>query len=93
MIGSARLKVPGGKMIEAEVELKEDVIEYVKITGDFYFHPEEELEMLEEALRGISIHMVRDVVKRFLKGRKITLVGIDEEAIAKVILSAAGQQD
>ncbi|MEM1658765.1 MAG: lipoate protein ligase C-terminal domain-containing protein [Candidatus Jordarchaeales archaeon] len=88
-MGSSRLKVPGGKMIEAEVELEGGVIRRAKITGDFYFHPEEELEVLEEALRGVAIHAVEDVIKRFLSERGIVLVGINVEDIVKVVTDAA----
>ncbi len=90
MIRSARFKVPGGKMIEAELTLKGDTIETIKLTGDFYFHPEEELEELERRLEGALIFMVRDIIEQFLKERKIVLVGVDTEAIVKVILDAAG---
>ncbi|MBS7247150.1 MAG: lipoate protein ligase C-terminal domain-containing protein [Candidatus Jordarchaeales archaeon] len=93
MTGNARLKVPGGKMIEAEVELEGKLIRYVRITGDFYFHPEEELEELEETLKGAPIHALYELVEKFLKEKKVTLVGIDAKDIVKVILNAAGQRD
>lgn len=93
MTGNARLKVPGGKMIEAEVKLEGNLIKYVRITGDFYFHPEEELERLEEVLEGASIHALHGLVEQFLKEKKVTLVGIDAEDIVRVILNAAGQRD
>ncbi|MHA1606678.1 MAG: lipoate protein ligase C-terminal domain-containing protein [Candidatus Freyarchaeota archaeon] len=91
MRGSARLKVPRGKMIEAEIELEKELISYVKITGDFYFYPEEELEKLERVLAGRTIEEVRSTILEFIKDRKITLLGIDEDAIVKVILDAAGR--
>lgn len=90
-MGRARLKVPGGKLIEAEVELEGEVIKYVKITGDFYFHPEEELEVLEEVLKGVVIHEVGDVIRRFLGERGIILVGVNVEDIIRVVVDAAGK--
>ncbi len=78
-------------MIEAEVRLEGDLIRYVKITGDFYFHPEEELERLEEALEGAPIDAVQELVERFLEEKKITLVGINTKDIVRVIFNAAGR--
>jgi lipoate-protein ligase A len=49
-LGKAEYKVEGGKLVKAQVEKGDGWILRVKITGDFFIHPEEFLEELEEAL-------------------------------------------
>jgi len=90
-LGNAELKVPGGKLVEARVETSEGKIVEILITGDFYMHPEEELEELEENLLGVPVNMVDSVVHRFFDERKVTLVGVKPEHFAKAILMAANR--
>ncbi|MFB0560907.1 MAG: lipoate protein ligase C-terminal domain-containing protein [Candidatus Lokiarchaeia archaeon] len=90
-MGTAELKVPDGKLVEAKVKISEGKIIEISITGDFYMHPEEELEELEEILLGISVEEVDDTVSKFFKKKHITLVGVKPEDFAKVILMASNQ--
>ena len=52
MKGKAVHKVEGGKLLKITVEF-DDVIDDVKITGDFFLHPEESIKDLEKNLFGI----------------------------------------
>ena len=45
-MGKAKYKVKGGKLIKVQLAKKEDRIEGIKITGDFFLHPEELIEQL-----------------------------------------------
>ena len=42
-------------VIEIELDFKDQVITSVKITGDFFIHPEEAIEIIEDGLKGIKI--------------------------------------
>jgi len=88
-VGTAEFKVPDGKLVEAKVKISKEKISEIRITGDFYMHPEEEIEELEKSLLGIPLEKVNDTVYRFFKKKNITLVGIKPEDFAKVILMAA----
>jgi hypothetical protein len=48
----AEHKVKGGKLIRCTLQLSDNVIVDVKITGDFFMHPEESIEILENILKG-----------------------------------------
>lgn len=52
--GTALYKVPGGKLVRVEL-FYGDRIEQVRITGDFFLHPEEALEAIEAALTGVPL--------------------------------------
>jgi len=48
MISQARQKVKEGKVVKVEVEYDE-VIKNIRITGDFFLHPEDILDKLKKA--------------------------------------------
>lgn len=88
-MGTAEFKVPDGKLVEAKVKISKEKISEIRITGDFYMHPEDEIEELEKSLLGAPLEKVSDTVHRFFKKKNITLVGIKPEDFTKVILMAA----
>ncbi|WIM68535.1 biotin/lipoate A/B protein ligase family protein [Corynebacterium breve] len=49
-------KVPGGKLVVADVVTDEGVIADVKISGDFFLEPDEAFEAIGPALEGASLH-------------------------------------
>ena len=88
-MGTAELKVKDGKLVEAKVKIFKGKISEILITGDFYMHPEEEIEELEKVLKGISVEEVSDTVHKFFKKKHIKLVGVNPEDFTKVILMAS----
>jgi lipoate-protein ligase A len=87
----AEYKVAGGKLIRVQLVKKETMIEKVKITGDFFLHPEELIEDLEEALVGqaINVSNLDEFIGAFIKRRGATLLGASPEDFAKCIIMAA----
>jgi lipoate-protein ligase A len=88
-VGTAELKVEGGKLVEAKVKISEGKISEILITGDFYMHPEEKIEELEKRLLGTPIEKLNDNVYKFFKKKSITLVGVRPKDFARVILMAS----
>jgi lipoate---protein ligase len=52
-------KVPGGKLLRIDADIKGgkegDIIQSIRITGDFFMHPEDALERIEKALSRVPI--------------------------------------
>lgn len=72
--------MPGGKLIKVLTSIKNNVIEEIKITGDFFLHPEESIEVLEEKLRGVKIEeelLIKNIINEFFKSK--TLIGASPE--------------
>ena len=88
-MGTAEFKVPDGKLVEAKVKISGEKISEIRISGDFYMHPEEEIEELEKSLLGIPVEKVSESVFKFFKKKRITLVGVEPRDFVKVILMAA----
>ncbi len=82
------LKVKGGKLIKCTVKLKEGRIEEIKISGDFFMHPEEKIEEIEKALKGMEFKKegIEGKLNEILKD--VELIGIDKEDFLEVIFSS-----
>jgi len=61
--GTATLKVIGGKLIRVDV-IFEDKLESVKLTGDFFLHPEDILEEIVKIMEGVKIPFKRDELEQ-----------------------------
>ena len=53
--GTATHKVHGGKLIRVDITHDDAVIQSIKITGDFFLHPEETLDEINELLTGAEL--------------------------------------
>jgi len=91
LIGKAAEKVHGGKLVKAEVDFAHSV-NYVKLTGDFFLHPEEEIEKIEASMRGMDADLPHDKIaeriRQAVEEHGIVLFGVTEDAIARVVKEA-----
>ena len=86
----AEYKVQGGKLIRIKLAQKGTRIEKIKITGDFFLHPETLIDTLENILVGHVLYeqdLARSI-KAFLKEKKAVILGVSPEDIAKCIMIA-----
>ena len=91
-MGRVEFKVPGGKLIAAEAEAEGGRIVRVKITGDFFMHPEEAIEDLEDSLTGVPVDKgsLEEAVNGFFGGRSIELIGVASGDFVHVIRMSLG---
>jgi hypothetical protein len=85
---SAEYKIPGGKLLAVEVDEKDDMLLNVKISGDFFMHPESAIVELEKMLCNSPISELEDRVKRFFYMNNISLFGVEPNDFVKVIEQA-----
>lgn len=88
--GNSVYKVPGGKLVKVwlAIELVNEgaVIRDISITGDFFIHPEEIIEALEEGLIGSDPNDAEININKILAAHeKVQLVGIEADDIAHAI--------
>jgi lipoate-protein ligase A len=81
----AEYKVPGGKLLAAELGVEGDRLMGVKITGDFFMHPEAAINELEKALNKTPIADLENNVKSFFQDNDVTLFGIEARDFVKVV--------
>lgn len=91
MIFQAKQKVKEGKVVKVEVDCDE-IIKDIKITGDFFIHPEDILDEIEKSIIGLeisaSIETITSNIKSRIADRDIQMIGISPESIALLIREA-----
>lgn len=86
-------KVPGGKLVVADVDVAEGHITNVQISGDFFLEPEEALAPICAALQGQSIEASVQELANAIKAvlpENAHLFGFSPEAIAIAVRRALG---
>ncbi len=87
-------KVPGGKLVRVKVDLnpEEGLIEGVQMHGDFFIHPEEFVEDIEQLLVNLnqedSEESITAALARLVEEQGAELVGVTPEMIAKTFKAA-----
>ena len=87
-------KVPGGKLVAAEVEIDDGILRTVRISGDFFAEPDDALENIDRALTGLpedaSVQQMSTVVTAAI-GPQTHLIGFDADAVAIAVRRAVGR--
>jgi len=93
MIFQAKQKVKEGKVVKVEVDC-DDFIRNVRITGDFFLHPEDILEEIEKSMVGLERNADEETItSNILKvtaDRDVQMIGISPGSIARLIKEALG---
>ncbi len=91
-MGYAEFKAPKG-VIKVELELTDDAISHVSISGDFFMYPEDALERLEQALVGVKADRgsLLAAVQRFYSSTGVQTPMVEPEHWVEAILRAAGE--
>ena len=80
-----------GKMMRLDVTYA-DHIESLKITGDFFLHPEETLDQIVSELTGVAVPIQKDLLIRktryILESNEAELIGITLEDIINTLKEA-----
>ena len=83
-------KIPNGKLVSVEVWVGDERVEKVRITGDFFLHPEEKIDEIERSLEGLPVSSddaeVRAKIEAALENAE--LVGVSAEDLARIFRRA-----
>jgi len=92
LIAHSSRKVKEGKIVKVEVELDFDVIKKLRITGDFFLHPEEVLDDIEKSMvdlkKDVSFDTIALKIRNIVKDYNTQMIGISPESIAEVLREA-----
>jgi len=79
-----------GKLLKISLEYDENknLINNIKISGDFFAYPEEGIELIEKELKDIYLNeeYLKKKIDEIIKKRKIQFIGVDIDSIIKGIL-------
>lgn len=87
-------KVPNGKLLKISLEEKNGRLDRLRITGDFFLYPEEDLQKLEEALLNCDLEKtaLKTACENFQKKSGTQFFGLDCESLAHTIILASQEQ-
>lgn len=81
-------KIEGGKLVRVKVDYGY-IINQIEISGDFFLHPEESLEKIEDALLNIhpndSLDEISKRIENVVEKYNIKMIGITPKALAEVV--------
>src|ERR1700712_5830642 len=86
-------KVPGGKLVAADLEVVDGKLASVAISGDFFLEPDEALEQINAILTGLAsdtdaaalAHAVEAVI-----GPDVQMIGFTPESVAIAVRRGVG---
>ncbi len=81
-------KQPGGKFVRIEFSIANRKLRNVRLTGDFFLHPEETILLIERALEGAEPSQVGEKIRRVLEKNNAFLVGVDPEKLEEAVVRA-----
>ncbi len=89
-IVKAEEKIAGGKLVCVEVVAEEDKVAMVRITGDFFLHPEEAIEGLERCLQGSQLSISEAQARKMLEQGlgNAQLIGVSCADLARLFRKA-----
>lgn len=84
-------KIPGGKLVVVDLEVRKGRLVDVRVSGDFFLEPDSALDAINAALRGLpaasDVRMLADAVRAAL-GPEVAMYGLNPDGIAIAVRRA-----
>ena len=86
----ASYKIPGGKLVKVKLSIASGKIDQVRVMGDFFLHPEETIQVIEDSLIGCKEdeNSIKLVIEQVLNNSDATLIGAAASDFSKTIMMA-----
>lgn len=86
----ANYKIPGGKLVKVKLNTTSGKITQVRILGDFFLHPEETIQTIEDSLIGCQEdeNSIERIIAQVLKDSDATLIGATAADFSTTIMLA-----
>ncbi|WP_114907972.1 lipoyl protein ligase domain-containing protein [Ornithinimicrobium murale] len=87
-------KVPGGKLVVVELEVEDDRLADVHVSGDFFLEPDTALEDIDAALTGMPADTGSDGLAAAIEGAlddSVSLIGFTPQAVGIAVRRALGK--
>ncbi|MCA5894799.1 lipoate--protein ligase family protein [Isoptericola sp. NEAU-Y5] len=95
-------KVPGGKLVAVDLEVRDEQLSDVRLSGDFFLEPDDALGVIDAALTGVPAASATGELARAVSSAlraaetsgevvgPVAMVGFDEWAVAVAVRRALG---
>lgn len=89
---TAELKVKGGKLVRVRVAFDESIVFQVQITGDFFIHPEDGLDAIENVFIGMRVppspNEIERLVNEVVTRGNMKIMGFSPNDLAALVAGA-----
>jgi len=94
-LGRAQYKVVGGKLIKVQLTAEDRKIKKIKITGDFFLHPEDVIEDIEHALEGCPLdeQKLTELIEDVIEEKQAVPLGVSPKDFARCIMMAGEKSE
>jgi hypothetical protein len=90
MKSKSTYKIPNGKLLKIFLDYNEknQLINNIKITGDFFAYPEEAIEKMENELKNTKLdkNILNEKIKNIIQENDIEFIGLNSEGLTNGIL-------
>ncbi len=76
-------RIKGGKTLKIDLKTRNNYIEDIVISGDFFAYPEEVIDLIEEELRGKHLSEVDTIINKYRD--RVELIGLTFDDIRILI--------
>lgn len=84
-------KVPGGKLVVVDCDVRDGRLVNVEVSGDFFLEPAEALAAITGALENLPADADEDRIAAAIRaaiGRDVEMIGFSPEAVARAVRRA-----
>lgn len=81
-----RIHKAAGGLLRATLEVKDNRLASVSLSGDFFCYPEDAIAQLESALQGIALQQVGAALNQFYADHDVETPGVTTDDWAKVLV-------
>ncbi len=87
---SSIYKIPGGKLVKVKLWVEAEKIERITILGDFFLHPEETIQAIENALVGTELNVtpLESIISKVMSESNASLIGATPKDLVTAIMIA-----
>lgn len=89
-------KVPGGKLVVIDLEVRDQQLHSVQLSGDFFLEPDTALARINAALEGLPADADAGHIKRSIEaglGADVAMFGFSPTDVAIAVQRALNQED
>jgi len=76
-----------GKMLRLDFDIKDNKLVYIKISGDFFIHPEDAIDAIEELILNKDLNDIEGLLNDYVINNQIKIVGFSVSEFVSVLKS------
>ncbi len=84
-------KTPGGKLVMADLDVREGRLKDVEVSGDFFLEPPEALSSITSALEDAPADLAEEDLAERIRvavGHDVEMIGFSTESVARAVRRA-----